>query len=91
MKELIFVSTFGGCGGLERTDFSTVSKEAVVLLKRTKFLTVSTFGRVWFLKEHFSSILGGCGGLERTDFTTVSTLGGCGALERTDFGQFLLL
>ena len=55
LKELILtVSTLGGCGGLERTDFKQfLLWEAVVVLKEL-ILTVST--------------LGGCGGLERTDF-----------------------
>ena len=55
LKELIFNSFyFGGCGGLERTEFlQFLLWEGVVVLKELIF-TVST--------------LGGCGGLERTDF-----------------------
>ena len=54
-KELILkVSILGGCGGLERTDFSQfLLWEGVVVLKEL-ILTVSTFG--------------GSGGLQRTDF-----------------------
>ena len=54
MRLIFTVSTLGGCGGLERTDFSQfLLWEGVVVLKELIF-TVST--------------LGGCGGLERTDF-----------------------
>ena len=55
LKELNFkISTLGGCGGLERTDFNSFHfGEGMVLLKNL-FLTVST--------------LRGCGGLESTDF-----------------------
>ena len=59
LKELIFhsftVSTLGGCGGLERTDF----------------YNSFYFGSVWFLKEliFHSFYFGRCGGLERTDFS----------------------
>ena len=44
----------GGCGGLERTDFSQFLLWEGGGPERTDFSTVST--------------LGGCGGLERTDF-----------------------
>ena len=93
LKELILtVSTLGGCGGLERTDFEhfLLWKGALVLKKL--ILNSFYFGR--------------CGGLEKMIlnsfyfgrvclswnnwFWTVSTLGGCTGLERTDFGQFLL-
>ena len=55
LKELtLTVSTLGGCGGLERTDFNSFYfGEGVVVLKEL-ILIVSTFR--------------GCGGLERTDF-----------------------
>ena len=56
LKELIItISTLGGCGGLERTDFKFLLWEGVVVFKEL-ILTVST--------------LGGCGGLERTDFNS---------------------
>ena len=45
----------GGCGGLERTDFSQfLLWEGVVVLEISDFL------------QHL--LWGGCGGLERTDF-----------------------
>ena len=54
LNQLIFtVSTLGGCGSLERTDFEQlILWEDVVVLKEL-ILTVSTFGQ--------------SGGLERTD------------------------
>ena len=58
LKELILtVTALGGCGGFERTHFSTVS----------------TSGRVWsVLKELILTVytLGGCGDPERTYFNT---------------------
>ena len=46
---IITVYTLGGCGGLERNSFLTVSTfgEGVDGLERNSFLTVSHFGRVW--------------------------------------------
>ena len=77
------VSTFRGCGSLERTDFeqfllsegAVVGCGGVVVLKG---LTLNSFyfQRVWWSWKNW--------------FWTVSTLGGCGSLERTDFEQFLL-
>ena len=60
----------GGCGGLERTDFSQfLLWEGVVVLKELIVYSFY-FGRVWVLKELiFTGTLGGCGGLERTDFS----------------------
>ena len=56
LKELILtVSTLGGCGGLERTDFNSFYFGGVAVLKEL-ILIVST--------------LRGCGGLERTDFNS---------------------
>ena len=73
LKELILtVSTLGGDGGLERTDFKFLLCKGVVILKILD-LTIST--------------LLGCTGLERTDFN-ISTLGGDAGLERTDFKSF---
>ena len=48
-NELIFtVSTLGGCGGLERTDFSQfLLWEGVVVLKEL-ILNSFYFGRVWW-------------------------------------------
>ena len=56
LKELILTATIlGGCGGLERTDFSQFPLwETVVDLKELILI---------------ASILGRCGGLERTDFS----------------------
>ena len=54
-KELILtVSTLGGCGGLERTDFNSFYFGRSVVVLKELILTVST--------------LEGCGGLERTHF-----------------------
>ena len=55
LKELIFtVSTLGGCGGLERTDFEQfLLSEGMV---------------VWIELIFTVSNLGGCDGLEGTDF-----------------------
>ena len=49
LKELIFtVSTLGGCGGLERTDFlQFLLWEGVVVLKELIFNSFY-FGRVWW-------------------------------------------
>ena len=59
LKELILtVSTLGGCGGLERTDYLTVSTlEGYVLFLKELILTVAS--------------LGGCDALERTVFNSV--------------------
>ena len=55
LKELILtVSTLGGCGGLERTDFNSIYFGKGMVVLKQLILTVST--------------LGGCGCLERTDF-----------------------
>ena len=56
LKELIsMVSMLGGCGGLERPDFSWfLLWQGVVLLKELISMV---------------SMLGGCGGLERPDFS----------------------
>ena len=66
------MSSLGGCGGLERTDFYQFPLwEDVVVLKELIFNNF-LFGRVWVvLKELiFNSFYfgGGCGGPERTDF-----------------------
>ena len=50
----VAVSTLGGCGGLEGTDFEQFYFGSVWWSSKKWFLTVSA--------------LGGCGGLERTDF-----------------------
>ena len=49
LKELILtVSTLGGCGGLERTDFKQfLPWEAVVVLKELIFNSFY-FGRLWW-------------------------------------------
>ena len=49
LEELIFtVSTLGGCGGLERTDFEQfLLWEGVVVLKELIFHSFY-FGRVWW-------------------------------------------
>ena len=56
LKELVFtISTLGGCGSLERTDFKQfLLWEGVVVLNEL------------ILKQVLH--LRGCGGLERTDF-----------------------
>ena len=64
----------GGCGGLERTDFSQfLLWEGVVVLKEL-ILTVST--------------LGGCGGLERTDFSQFLLWEGVVVLKELIFHSF---
>ena len=95
------VSTFGVCGGLERTDFEQFLlwkgvQVGVVVLKEV-ILNSFYFGRLWWSWKNWFwtvSTLGGCGGLEKNWFWTVSSLegfgGSCGGLERTDFEQFLL-
>ena len=95
LTELVFftVSTLGGCGGLDRTDFQQFPLwEGMVIL--TDFIFCSFyFERVWWSWKNWYftvSHLGVCGGLEITDFLTVSHLGGCGGLECTDYKQFLL-
>ena len=52
-------------------------REGVVVLRRSDFLTVSIFGRMW------------CSW--KKSFITVSTFSGCGGLGITDFWQFPLL
>ena len=70
------VSTFRGCGGLERTDFEQVLlSEGVVVMKELVFNSFY-FGRVWWSW--------------RNSFWTVSTFRGCGGHERTNFEQFLI-
>ena len=70
------VSTLGGSGGHEITDFEHILlSEGVVVLKEL-ILNSFYFQRVWWSWKDWVS--------------TVSTLGGCGGLERTDFEQFLL-
>ena len=57
LKELILtVSTLGGCGSFERTDFNSFYFGEDVAVLKELILTVST--------------LGGCSGLERTDFNS---------------------
>ena len=64
----------GECGGLERTDFVTVSTlGGCGGLERTDFEQFLLWEGVVVLKELI---------------LTVSTLGGCGGLERTDFHSF---
>ena len=74
------VSTFGGCGGLERTDFQQFllwkGVEVGVVVLKELILNSFYFGTVWWSWKNW--------------FWTVSTLGGCGGLERSDFEQFLL-
>ena len=53
---LLTVSTLGGGGSLERTDFNSFYFERVVVVLKELILTVST--------------LQGCGSLERTDFNS---------------------
>ena len=77
-KELIFstVSTLGGCGGLERTDFSQfLLWEDVVVLKE---LILDSF------------YFGGCGVLERTDFSQFLLLKGVVVLKELIFNSFYL-
>ena len=77
------VSTLGGSGGHEITDFEHILfSEGVVVLKEL-ILNSFYFRRVWWSWKNW--------------FWTVSTLGWCGGrvwwsggLERTDFEQFLL-
>ena len=91
------VSTLGGCGGLERTDFEQfLLWDSEVVLKEL-ILNSFYFGRVWWSWKNWLWTVstlegcgGRCGGLERNWFWTISTLGQCGGLERTDFEQFLL-
>ena len=69
------VSTLGGCGDVERTDFwHFLLWEGVDILKEL-ILTVSALGGWWSWKNSFLKL---------------STLGGFGGLERTDFKHFLL-
>ena len=71
------VSTLGGCGGLEGTDFEQflLSEECVVVLKEL-ILNSFHFERLWWSWKNW--------------FWTISTLGVCVGLERTEFEQFLL-
>ena len=49
LKELIFtVSTLGGCGGLERTDFSQFLLWEGVMVLKELILNSFYFGRVWW-------------------------------------------
>ena len=74
------VSTLGGCGGLERTDFEQFllwkGVEVGMVVSKELILNSFYFGRLWWSWKN--------------SFWTVSTLGGCGGLESTDFEQFLL-
>ena len=48
MKELILmVSTLGGCGGLERTDFEQFLLWVGVVVLKELIFNSSYFGRVW--------------------------------------------
>ena len=62
---ILTVSTLGGCGGLERTDFNSFYFGSVAVLKEL-ILIVSTFEGVAVLKELILTVssLGRCGGLE---------------------------
>ena len=56
LKELILtVSTFRGCGSLDRTDFISFYFEKVMVVLKELIFNSFYFGRK-------------CGGLERTDF-----------------------
>ena len=75
LKELIFtVSTLGGCGSLERTDFSQFLLFCVGCggcgnLERTDFSQFLYWEAVVVLKKLiFSIFIWDCGGLEKTDF-----------------------
>ena len=75
LTELVFfstVSTLGGCGGLDRTDFQQFPHlEGVVILKDFSFCSFYFVRSVVVLKELI--------------FFTVSHFGACGSLEITDF------
>ena len=67
LKELILtLSTFGGCGGLERTDFKFLLWEGVVVLKELNFNTFLLWESLVVLKELILTLstLEGCGGLQ---------------------------
>ena len=72
------VSSLGGCGGLERTDFyiflQLIFWVGVVVLKELIFNSFYV-GRVWWSWKNW--------------IFTISMMEECGGLERTDFLQFL--
>ena len=92
------VSTLGGCGGLERTDFKQFVLWEGVLVLKERVLNSFYFGRMcWSLKNWFWTVstLGKCDGLERTDYSQFLLWEGVLVLkelgfERTNFEQFLL-
>ena len=48
LKELLLtVSTLGGCGSLERTDFNSFYFKRVMVVLKELILTVSTLGGWW--------------------------------------------
>ena len=68
------MSTLGGCGCLEGTDFyQFLLWVGMVVLKELSFNRFY-FGRVWWSSKKW--------------LLTVSTLGGCGGLEETIFDSF---
>ena len=71
------VSTLGGCGGLEITDFEQFLLWEGVLVLKELILNSFYFGRVWWSWKNWFwtfSTLGGCGVLKNWFWTT---LGGC--------------
>ena len=77
------VSTLGGCGGLQRTDFEQFLLWEGMMLLKELILNSFYFGTVWWSSKNW--------------FWTVSTLGQCGGrcggvvvMKETDFEQFLL-
>ena len=89
LKELILtVSTLGGCGGLERTDFNSFYFGRVsMVLKELIFNSLYIVGGCVVLKELILTVSGrvlvGVVILKEL-ILTVSTFGGCGGLQRID-------
>ena len=85
---------WGGCGGLDRTDFEQfLLWDSVVVLKELILNSIYSWDSVVVMKELIlnSFYFGTVWWPWQNWFWTVSTLGGCGGLERTDFEHFLLL
>ena len=92
-KWFLTVSTLGGCGGLERTDFwHFLLWEGMVVLKELIFNSFLLQKGVVVLKELIfdTFYFGKVWWSWKNWFLIVSMLGGCGGLERTDFWHFLL-
>ena len=90
LKEpILTVSTLGGCGGVDRTDFNSFSLWEGVGVLIVLDLSVSTLGRYGSLeKTYFKFLLWeGVAVLKKLNLT-VSTLQGCGGLKRTGFNSF---